>query len=94
MAGKRLRGFRTFLNRKYLRDAEKKFVDAERPTEYADVISLKECDVFKAKRKTPKFQSVSDVNRQRASSSAYPYKKGRLGYARLEQKIVSIYKLQ
>ena len=94
MAGKILRGFRTYLNRKYLRDAGKKFVDAERPTEYADVISVKEWDVFKAKRKTPKFQSVSEVNRQRASSPAYPYKKGRLGYARLEQKIVSIYKLQ
>ena len=36
-------------------------------------------------------QVVSDVNRQRASKPAYPYKKGRLEYARLEQKIVSIY---
>ena len=94
MADKILRGFRTYLNRKYLRDAEKNLVDAERPTEYADVISLKEWDVFKDKQKTPEFKSVSDVNRQRASSPAYPYKKGHLGYARLEQKIVSIYKLQ
>jgi hypothetical protein len=94
LAGKILRGFRTYLNRKYLKDVGKFFVDAERPTEYADVISLKEWDIFKAKRKTPKFQSVSDVNHQRASSPAYPYKKWRLGYARLEQKIVSIYKLQ
>lgn len=93
MAGKRHRGFRTFLTRKYLTDAEKNFVDAERPKPYANLIEEKEWETFKSKRKDPNFKSVSDVNRQRASSFVYPYKKGRMGYALLQQKIVSIYKL-
>jgi hypothetical protein len=37
-------------------------------------------------------QDLSAINRQRASKPAYPYRKGRLGYARLQQKLVSIYK--
>ena len=94
MAGKLLRGFRTFLNIKFLRDADKFFVDAELPSKYASLVSPKEWETFKAKRKTQEFQSVSETNRQRASSPAYPYRKGRIGYGRLEQSIVSIYKLQ
>ena len=94
MAGKLLRGFRTFLTTKFLRDAEGNFVDAEFPSKYASLIKEKEWDTFKAKRKTPEFQSVSETNRERASSPAYPYRKGRVGYGRLEQSIVSIYKLQ
>ena len=70
------------------------FVDVERPSKYADLISPEEWDTFKDKRRTEKFQNTSVVNRQRASGPAYPYRKGRMGYARLQQKIVSIYKLQ
>ncbi|KAI5383097.1 hypothetical protein KIW84_070484 [Lathyrus oleraceus] len=51
LAGKRLRGFRSFLSNKFLKDEEGKF-------------------------------EVSDKNRKRASTPAYPYKKGLTGYAR------------
>ena len=94
MIGKLLRGFRTFLNIKFLRDADKFFVDAELPSKYASFVSTKEWETFKAKRKTQEFHSVSETNRQRASSLAYPCRKGRIGYECLEQSIVSIYKLQ
>ena len=94
MGGRIHRGFRSFLSNKFLRDADKKFIDAECPQKYADLIRPEEWETFKSKRKTPKFESVSDINRQRASSPAYPYKKWRMGYARLQQSIVSIYKLQ
>lgn len=93
MAGKLLRGFRTFLSTTFLRDTEGTFVDAELPSKYASLISPKEWETFKSKRKTQEFKSVSETNWQRASSPAYPYRKGRVGYGRLEQSIVSIYKL-
>ena len=94
MAGKLLRGFRTFLNTKFLRDADTIFVDAELPSKYGSLISQKEWDTFKFKRNTPEFKSVSETNRERASSPPYPYRKRRVGYGRLEQSMVSIYKLQ
>ncbi|KAI5438841.1 hypothetical protein KIW84_024530 [Lathyrus oleraceus] len=34
-------------------------------------------------------EEVSDKNRKRASKPAYPYKKGRTGYARLQQRILA-----
>ncbi|KAI5441465.1 hypothetical protein KIW84_010802 [Lathyrus oleraceus] len=37
----------------------------------------------------PEIQEVSDKNRKRASKPAYPYKKGRTGYARLQQRILA-----
>ena len=73
---------------------DKFFVDAELPSKYASLVSPKEWETFKAKRKTQEFQSVSETNRQRALNPAYPYRKGRTGYGRLEQSIVSIYKLK
>ena len=82
------------MSNKFLRDADKFFVDAELPKKYADLIIVGEWETFKSKRNTKKFESLSVVNRQRASSPAYPYRKGRMGYARLQQSIVSIYKLQ
>ncbi|KAI5385742.1 hypothetical protein KIW84_072370 [Lathyrus oleraceus] len=89
LAGKRLRGFRSFLSNKFLKDEEGKFVEAERPMKYAEIISAEEWDNFVAKRRNEKFHKVSDKNRKRASKPAYPYKKGRTGYARLQQRILA-----
>ncbi|KAI5439838.1 hypothetical protein KIW84_025268 [Lathyrus oleraceus] len=56
---------------------------------YAEIISAEEWDNFVAKRRNEKFNEVSDKNRKRASKPAYPYKKGRTGYARLQQRILA-----
>ncbi|XP_050874336.1 uncharacterized protein LOC127076670 [Lathyrus oleraceus] len=89
LAGKRLRGFRSFLCNKFLKDEEGKFVEGERSMKYAEIISADEWDNFVAKRRNEKFHEVSDKNRKRASKPAYPYKKGRTGYARLQQRILA-----
>ncbi|KAI5436710.1 hypothetical protein KIW84_023000 [Lathyrus oleraceus] len=89
LAGKRLRGFRSFLSNKFLKDEEGKFIKAEWPMKYAEIISTEEWDNFVAKRRNEKFHEVSDKNRKRASKPAYPYKKGRTGYARLQQRILA-----
>ncbi|KAI5445665.1 hypothetical protein KIW84_013767 [Lathyrus oleraceus] len=56
---------------------------------YAEIISAEEWDNFVAKRRNEKFHEVSDKNQKRASKPAYPYKKGRTGYARLQQRILA-----
>ncbi|CAI8608856.1 unnamed protein product [Vicia faba] len=89
LAGKLHRGFRAFLSNKILRDADKFFVDAELPKKYADLITAKEWETFKFKINTQKFESLSVVNRQQASSPTYPYRKRRMGYARLQQSILT-----
>ncbi|XP_058760680.1 uncharacterized protein LOC131634023 isoform X2 [Vicia villosa] len=89
LAGRLLRGFRTFLTRRYLMDANKNFVDADYPERYSSLISREEWVTFKAKRKNPNFRSRSETNRQRASGPPYPYRKGRMGYGRLEQSILT-----
>ncbi|KAI5397830.1 hypothetical protein KIW84_063592 [Lathyrus oleraceus] len=89
LAGKRLRGFRSFLSNKFLKDEEGKFVEAERPMKYAEIISAEEWDNFVAKRRNEKFHEVRDKSRKRASKPVYPYKKGRTGYARLQQRILA-----
>lgn len=94
MAGKLLRGFRTYLNRTFLKDDEGNFVDGEYPSKYASLIKPEEWVTFKSKRQTPAFKSLSAINRERASAPPYPYRKGRVGYGRLEQSLVSINKLQ
>ncbi|KAI5416660.1 hypothetical protein KIW84_041621 [Lathyrus oleraceus] len=43
---------------------------------------------FVAQRRDENFKKVSATNRERASNPTYAYKKGRLGYARLEEKIL------
>ncbi|KAI5443067.1 hypothetical protein KIW84_011918 [Lathyrus oleraceus] len=88
LAGKLLRGFRTFLSSKFLKDADGNFVDAELPKKYESLISAEEWEAFKSKRQDPVFQRISATNRERASSPAYPYRKGRVGYGRLEQSML------
>ncbi|KAI5389686.1 hypothetical protein KIW84_075110 [Lathyrus oleraceus] len=88
LAGKLLRGFHTFLSSKFLKDADGNFVDAELPKKYESLISAEEWEAFKSKRQDPVFQRISATNRERASSPAYPYRKGRVGYGRLEQSML------
>ncbi|KAI5427953.1 hypothetical protein KIW84_033101 [Lathyrus oleraceus] len=88
LAGKLLRGFQTFLSSKFLKDADGNFVDAELPKKYESLISAEEWEAFKSKRQDPVFQRISATNRERASSPAYPYRKGRVGYGRLEQSML------
>ena len=91
LAGKRHRGWRNFLTNKFLKDDEGNFVeeDPERPNKYESFITPEEWVAFVGQRRDENFKKVSAVNRDRASKPAYPYKKGRLGYARLQEKIVS-----
>ncbi|KAI5424480.1 hypothetical protein KIW84_030605 [Lathyrus oleraceus] len=70
LAGKRHRGWRTFLTNKYLKDKEKNLLNMIRNIQDEN------------------FKKVSATNRERASNPTYAYKKGRLGYARLEEKIL------
>ena len=95
LAGKRHRGWRTFLTNKYLKDDEGNFLeeDPERPKKYENFITPEEWVGFVGQRRDENFKKVSAINRERASKPAYPYKKRSLGYARLEEKIVSKYKL-
>ncbi|KAI5398476.1 hypothetical protein KIW84_064025 [Lathyrus oleraceus] len=90
LAGKRHRGWRTFLTNKYLKDKEIFFVeyDPEYPVKYAIFITDEEWVAFVAQRRDENFKKVSATNRERASNPTYAYKKGRLGYARLEEKIL------
>ncbi|KAI5405755.1 hypothetical protein KIW84_052498 [Lathyrus oleraceus] len=90
LAGKRHRGWRTFLTNKYLKDKEIFFVeyDPEYPVKYAIFITEEEWVTFVAQRRDENFKKVSATNRERASNPTYAYKKGRLGYARLEEKIL------
>ena len=91
LAGKRHRAWRNFLTNKFLKDDEGNFVeeDPERPNKYEGFITPEEWVAFVGQRRDENFKKVSTVNHERASKPAYPYKKGRLGYARLQEKIVS-----
>ncbi|KAI5442760.1 hypothetical protein KIW84_011690 [Lathyrus oleraceus] len=60
LAGKRLRGFRSFLSNKFLKDEEGNFVEAERPMKYAEIISAEEWDNFVAKRRNEKFHLAEE----------------------------------
>jgi hypothetical protein len=44
---------------------------------------------FIEQRRDENFRKLSAENSARASKQEYTYKKGRLGYARLEEKVVS-----
>ena len=94
LAGKTHKGWRTFLTNKYLKDKEENFVeeDPERPKKYESFITPEEWVAFVGQRRDENFKKVSAKNRERASKPTYSYKKGRLGYACLLEKIVSKYK--
>ncbi|KAK2426437.1 hypothetical protein QL285_025107 [Trifolium repens] len=82
VAGTCLRAFRTKLTSNYLRDSDGNII-RQRPSKYSHVIEQEHWDLFVAKRETEEFQKISKENRERALNPQHPYKKGRLGYARL-----------
>src|SRR3954469_21439455 len=90
LTGKRYRGWKAFLTNTYLKDKDGNFLEEApgRPKKYATFIDEADWAEF-VKQRDEAFQKKSATNRERASKPAYPYKKGRLGYARLEDKIVS-----
>ena len=89
LAGKRHRGWRTFLRNEYLKDEEGNFVeeDPERPKKYESFITPEEWVACVGQRTDEDFKKVSAVNRERASKPAYPYKKGRLGLHAYRKKL-------
>ncbi|CAI8599862.1 unnamed protein product [Vicia faba] len=86
-AGKLHRAFRTKMARSYLKDSKGGFVK-HRPTKYSFCIKQDDWDKFVAQHMTAKFQKVSDENRERALNPQHPYRKSRLGCARLEADMV------
>ncbi|XP_073221509.1 uncharacterized protein [Cicer arietinum] len=86
VAGKIHRGFRSHLSNFYLKDREGN-TNAEPPKIYQHYISKDEWSAFVSKRSDPAFVNISTANRERASNPKHPYKKSRMGYARLEQQI-------
>ena len=88
LAGKRHRGWRTFLTNKFLKDDEGNFVeeDPERPKKYESFITLEEWVAFVGQKRDDNFKKVSSVNRERASKPAYPYKKYVFGICTLTGK--------
>ncbi|CAJ2652050.1 unnamed protein product [Trifolium pratense] len=87
IAGTCLRAFRTKLTTEYLRDGDGNVI-RQRPSKYSHVIEQEHWDIFVAKRETEEFQKISKENRERALNPQHPYKKGRLGYARLEDDMI------
>ncbi|CAI8599611.1 unnamed protein product [Vicia faba] len=86
-AGKLHRAFRTKMARSYLKDSKGGFVK-HRPAKYSFCIKQDDWDKFVAQHMTAKFQKVSDENRERALNPQHPYRKSRLGCARLEADMV------
>src|SRR3954465_7382981 len=90
LAGKRYRGWKAFLTNNYLKDKDGNFLEEApgRPKKYVIFIDEEDWVEF-VKQRDEDFRKRSVTNSARASKPAYPYKKGRMGYARLEDKIVS-----
>ncbi|XP_058741384.1 uncharacterized protein LOC131613756 [Vicia villosa] len=86
-AGKLHRAFRTKMARSYLRDSKGGFVK-HRPAKYSYCIKQEDWDKFAAQRMSEKFQKVSKENRERALNPQHPYRKSRLGCARLEADMI------
>ncbi|XP_058771436.1 uncharacterized protein LOC131644842 isoform X2 [Vicia villosa] len=86
-AGKLHRAFRTKMARSYLRDGKGGFVK-HRPAKYSYCIKQEDWDKFAAQRMSEKFQKVSKENRERALIPQHPYRKSRLGCARLEADMI------
>ncbi|KAI5405765.1 hypothetical protein KIW84_052507 [Lathyrus oleraceus] len=79
LAGKRLRGFRSFLSNKFLKDEEGKFVKAERPMKYAEIISAEEWDNFVAKRRNEKFHLAEEKSDATSLPEHVLWKAARVG---------------
>src|SRR3954470_5345300 len=90
LTGKRYRGWKAFLTNTYLKDKDGNFLEEApgRPKKYEIFIGEKDWAEF-VNQRDEAFRKRSATNSARASKHAYPYKKGRMGYARLEDKLVS-----
>ncbi|XP_073222467.1 uncharacterized protein [Cicer arietinum] len=86
VGGKIHRGFRSHLSNFYLKDREGN-TSVEPPKIYQHYISKDEWRAFVSKRSDPAFVNISKANRERASNPKHPYKKSRMGYARLDQQL-------
>ncbi|XP_058782358.1 uncharacterized protein LOC131656753 [Vicia villosa] len=86
---KDIEGGKLFLTNTYLKDKEGNFLEEapRRPKKYELFIKEEDWVEF-VNQRDEAFRKRSATNRARASKPAYPYKKGRLGYARLEEKIL------
>nr|XP_027192211.1 uncharacterized protein LOC113787582 [Cicer arietinum] len=80
------RGFRSHLSNFYLKDREEN-TNAEAPKIYKHYISNDEWSAFVSKRSDLAFVNISKTNRERARNPTHPYKKSRMGYACLDQKL-------
>ncbi|XP_054776612.1 uncharacterized protein LOC129285091 [Prosopis cineraria] len=87
-ASRQLRSFRTVLTAKYLRDANGKIIEHP-PARYAHLIKQEDWDAFIGRRKDKSFKKLSEENRQRALDPLYPYRRGRVAYADLEQQLIA-----
>ncbi|XP_058725492.1 uncharacterized protein LOC131596766 [Vicia villosa] len=89
LAGKRYRGWKAFLTNNYLKDKDGNFLEEApgRPLKYKIFIDEEDWVKF-VNQRDEAFRKRSVTNSARASKPAYPYKKGRMGYARLEDKIL------
>ncbi|KAI5401033.1 hypothetical protein KIW84_065755 [Lathyrus oleraceus] len=79
LAGKRLRGFQSFLSNKFLKDEEGNFVEAERPMKYAEIISAEEWDHFIAKRRNEKFHLAEEKSDATSLPEHVLWKAARVG---------------
>ncbi|KAI5426291.1 hypothetical protein KIW84_031913 [Lathyrus oleraceus] len=82
LAGKRHRGWRTFLTNKYLKDKEKKFVeyDPEYPVKYAIFITEEEWVAFVAQRRDENFKKLDETKSDATSLPPHVlWKEARVG---------------
>ncbi|KAL6574303.1 hypothetical protein OROHE_001207 [Orobanche hederae] len=79
-AGRLHRAFRTKMASLYLQVGN---IFRKCPEQYA-YIKQEDWDIFVAQRMSEDFQKISKANRERALNPQYPYRKSRLGIARLE----------
>ncbi|XP_058733074.1 uncharacterized protein LOC131604663 [Vicia villosa] len=84
-AGKLFRAFKVKLRIKYLKDKDGN-VNKKPPEKYS-YITQEQWDKFVAHCTSDDFQKLSSENRKRALNPLYPYRKSRLGYARLEEEM-------
>ncbi|XP_024639753.2 uncharacterized protein [Medicago truncatula] len=86
-AGKLHRAFRTKIAKFFLKDSNGDF-NKQRPAKYSYCIKQEHWDNFVAQRKSTHFQKLSIQNRERALNPQHPYRKSRLGCARLEEDMI------
>ncbi|XP_028798627.1 uncharacterized protein LOC114754058 [Neltuma alba] len=85
-AGRALRSFRYFVTHKYLKDPSTAD-ESQVPSLIRDLVKPEDWAAFVTSRRDRQFQELSSQNKERVKKNEYPYRKGRLGYAGLEQEV-------